>query len=162
MLTRVTITGADDLVPVSLLRALSDEFPFVEWGVLRSATREGAPRYPKAEWREELEHVSRSSHEMSLSAHFCGQLVRDTMTGDMKWFKSLPAEYDRVQLNGYHQSIQSRGAVHQGLIQEDSMGAVKQAMLEDEFDLESENAHVREARAPHLGGGRLQDNAHDG
>jgi hypothetical protein len=33
-LTRVTITGADDAVPVEALVAMALEFPFVEWGVL--------------------------------------------------------------------------------------------------------------------------------
>ena len=111
MLTRVTITGADDLVDPKILRELSDEFPFVEWGILRSVSREGEPRYPSADWREKLEAVAMRTDkpgeldtrlDMRLSAHFCGQLVRDTLAGDEKWFKSLPAEYDRVQLNGFH------------------------------------------------------------
>jgi hypothetical protein len=101
MLTSVTITGADDEVDVKDLRTLSVKFPFVEWGILRSTSREGMPRYPTPEWRAKLEYKQRVVPEMRLSAHFCGQLVRDTLAGDMKWFESLPAEYDRVQLNGF-------------------------------------------------------------
>lgn len=106
MLTRVTISGADDEVSPALLRSLSDEFPFVEWGILRSASREGEPRYPTLAWREQLGEVAilcdrPGQLDMNLSAHFCGQLTRDTLAGDMRWFKELPAEYDRVQLNGF-------------------------------------------------------------
>ena len=50
MLTRVTITGADDAVDPGALVALSAEFPFVEWGILFSKSREGEARYPSAEW----------------------------------------------------------------------------------------------------------------
>lgn len=100
-LTRVTITGADDKVDPAALRALSTEFPFVEWGILRSASREGEPRYPSAHWRERLELAWEEPPEMALAAHFCGQLTRDTLGGDDKWFRSLPAEYDRVQINGF-------------------------------------------------------------
>lgn len=101
LLTRVTITGADDGVDPRALVDLSHEFPFVEWGILRSVTREGTSRYPTDEWREKLESFG-CTHAMSLSAHFCGQLVRDTLDGDQKWFTSLPSEYDRVQLNGFY------------------------------------------------------------
>lgn len=48
----VTITGADDDVDPSALEDLSDEFPFVEWGILRSAKREG-PDYMRMKWMKD-------------------------------------------------------------------------------------------------------------
>ena len=49
MLTRATITGADEGVDHTALADLSDEFPFVEWGILISE-KAGRPRYPTARW----------------------------------------------------------------------------------------------------------------
>lgn len=99
-LTRVTITGADDAVDPTSLALLSREFPFVEWGVLRSATREGTPRYPSEMWRRRLEKEAGGT-EMALAAHLCGRLTRDTLGGDQHWVQTVGAEYDRVQLNGF-------------------------------------------------------------
>lgn len=50
MLERVTITGADDSTDISQLVELSQEFPFVEWGILVSRRSEGGPRFPSREW----------------------------------------------------------------------------------------------------------------
>ena len=75
MLTRVTITGADDDVDPEALLALSREFPFVEWGILYSAKRVGTPRYPTTEWMARLPPVPKAFH-------LCGQSARDRGHGD--------------------------------------------------------------------------------
>jgi hypothetical protein len=103
-LDRVTITGADDSVAPQDLIALSERYPFVEWGILFSGSRNGCPRYPSRTWVETLHNAveSRAGHTR-LSAHLCGQWVRDlVMNGTFTWEASYgvaSGNFGRVQLN---------------------------------------------------------------
>jgi len=109
----VTITGADDGVDPKALIALSTEFPFAEWGLLRSEKRAGAPRYPSKDWLTALfraiTHLrecdfARSMHpsgEVRLAMHVCGQISRDAMSGYGSFWDDEDLWYDRVQLNGF-------------------------------------------------------------
>lgn len=99
-LTQVTITGADDGTNVSALKDLSLEFPFVEWGILFSMSKQGSARFPTEDWLESLKLAT----GVNLSAHLCGQWVvtltnpdgsftfRDYLGGIYKIFQ-------RMQLN---------------------------------------------------------------
>lgn len=101
MLTRVTITGADNGVDPKELAALSAEFPFVEWGILLSAKRQGTPRYPGPGWLGSLERLAFAG-SVALSAHACGQIARRIMGGDKHFVLSaLQMGYRRIQLNGF-------------------------------------------------------------
>jgi len=91
----VAITGADDDVDPSALEDLSDEFPFVEWGILRSAKREGTPRYPSRKWVRAVLRLSGISH---LSLHLCGEDARQAQRGIFNGDEQL---FNRVQINGY-------------------------------------------------------------
>lgn len=74
ILSKVTITGADHTVKVSDLVEISEEYPYVEWGILFSQDKQGCEyRYPREEWLEEL----RTQKLNNLSAHLCGQWVKD-------------------------------------------------------------------------------------
>ncbi len=95
MLTRVTITGADDRVDPEQLVALSVEYPFAEWGVLFSQKRAGTPRYPTHDWREKLCQAVRGTGT-KLSAHVCGAWKNDTWT-----LPDLDPAFARMQLNGF-------------------------------------------------------------
>lgn len=97
-LSGVTITGADDQVDPKELLKLSEEFPFVEWGILFSPTRIG-PRYPTEDW---ISHLARAASQSKarFAAHFCGGCTRDTVKGDGSWMGALHRIFDRVQLNG--------------------------------------------------------------
>lgn len=98
---RVTITGADDAVDPAQLSALSEEFPFVEWGILFSKGRAGKPRYPTDVWRAKLyrEFFGKTPHALKLSAHLCGALADEVMHGhDLAAPLGL---YRRVQINGF-------------------------------------------------------------
>lgn len=53
----VTITGADDNTNHSDMINISKDFPFVEWGILFSSSRQGSERYPSIEWVNELMNV---------------------------------------------------------------------------------------------------------
>jgi hypothetical protein len=99
MLTGVTITGADDAVDPGELEKLSQEFPFVEWGVLFSFKRTSTPRYPGRAWVEEVTDRARFGRNLRLSAHVCGERARMLLLGDGA---GMPVHgFRRVQINGY-------------------------------------------------------------
>jgi hypothetical protein len=105
-LDRVTITGADDSVAPASLLPLTRRYPFVEWGILFSGSRQGTPRYPSATWLGALaDHAF--SNEMDLSAHLCGRWVRDlVLHGDLTFkdeYNSLWPIFQRLQLNFHGQ-----------------------------------------------------------
>ena len=96
-LTKVTITGADDATSTSDLSALSGEFPFVEWGILLSAKKQGHARYPSPEWQANF-----SMCDVQKALHVCGKLAADLMAGHrgpMSTAVALGAA--RVQVNGW-------------------------------------------------------------
>jgi len=110
MLTGVTITGADDAVDPAELVNLSAEFPFVEWGILMSASRAGTARYPSRRWLMALEDwaaklVRTNDHvRLKLSAHFCGEIAREALAGGLHDFPVIE-RVERIQLNGYHPGL---------------------------------------------------------
>lgn len=111
-LDRVTITGADDSIGPAHLQRLSKEFPFAEWGILFSGSRQGTPRYPSEEWVRDLAAIA-SETPLNLSAHLCGKWVRDLVLDGRLSFKD---RYDafwpiwqRLQINfrgQYHRACQ--------------------------------------------------------
>ncbi len=108
---RCTVTGADDAVDPKELVRLAEEFPFVEWGILFSATRAGGHRYPSRSWVSRLHRANQNS-AMNLSAHFCGAMARETLAGESKHVMDLPTRgfspmFQRVQLNGYSTETKS-------------------------------------------------------
>ena len=102
LLNRVTITGADNSIRPEDLLPLSEEFPFVEWAILVSQTKEDNPRYPTRAWIDELAILGKS-HGLKLAGHICGAWVRDLVV------KKSPAVFEerpefleyfpRIQLN---------------------------------------------------------------
>ncbi len=94
MLTTVTITGADDKTSHADMVSLAKEFPFVEWGILVSPKKSGTPRYPGADWIDELP-------DLRLSLHLCGQAARSILDGVIPSPFSHGIEFYRYQLNGY-------------------------------------------------------------
>lgn len=114
---RVTITGADDSVYVWDLMALTEKYPFVEWGILFSGTRQGTPRYPSLPWLKELEKEARALPQ--LCAHLCGRWVRNLVLGGDFTFKreheGLWPWFKRVQLN-FHGDPHKRAHGFEGAI----------------------------------------------
>lgn len=110
MLDRVTITGADDSIPVSELPRLSDRFPFAEWGILVSASRTGSPRYPSPDWLRTLQYAAGGASRMRLSLHLCGRFVKALLLGEVMFPLDLLDGFDRVQLNFHaeHCAMDSR------------------------------------------------------
>jgi len=100
MLTRVTITGADDTVSVDQLLDLQEKHPFVEWGILISQSHQSqlAPRFPSAQWLEEVRYLGLTG-KLKLSLHVCGRWTRDMLTGGSTMPYNYVHGFDRIQLN---------------------------------------------------------------
>jgi hypothetical protein len=102
MLTRVTITGADDSIKPIELANLSSEFPFVEWGILVSKNNYGTPRFPSLSWLQKLRGLKHDMRDLKLSCHLCGTFVRELAKGNDTVIQIMgPMWYifERVQIN---------------------------------------------------------------
>lgn len=115
MITKVTITGADDSIHPSQLAELSAKYPFVEWGILFSRDRQGSPRFPGARWLLELGGVTRKVEApLNLSMHICGEYSRDVLKGGTLFTRHLPITlFDRIQVNANASSGYVVGAIRQ-------------------------------------------------
>lgn len=107
ILKTITITGADDNTNIEDMLKISRIFPFIEWGILFSISKQGTPRYPSEQWIKRLLNVA-FENNMNLSAHLCGELSKRVVAhtfkdGDIrKIFDFLPQNsfmFNRVQLN---------------------------------------------------------------
>jgi hypothetical protein len=102
MITKVTITGADDSIEPIELAKLSQEFPFVEWGILVSKNNYGTPRFPSLTWLQKLRGLKHDVKDLKLSCHLCGSFVRDLVKGNDMIIQIMgPMWYifERVQIN---------------------------------------------------------------
>ena len=101
-LDRVTITGADDMTGIDEMLRISAGFPFVEWGILASPTRQGTSRYPSREWCSSLRGCQRSNGKLNLSMHICGGWARKIFNGTIDWSDLPDLEFSckRIQING--------------------------------------------------------------
>lgn len=109
-LDRVTITGPDDSMgsPEQLLK-ISSQFPFVEWGILTSAStiEKGVHRFPSRWWMERLgatyAQARAQGQPLQLSMHLCGRWVKQLLLGndviDTDVQNMIMGCCDRVQLN---------------------------------------------------------------
>ncbi len=92
---KVTITGPDNKTKYLDLIDLQEKYPFVEWGILFTGSKEGEQRYPSLAHREK-EFIG----VLNLSAHFCGWYARQVLEQqNFKLITELPSQYKRVQLN---------------------------------------------------------------
>ncbi len=86
---RVTITGADDTTNPADLIVMSEQYPWVEWGLLfgagvlpGSAIGDGARRFPSHEWTRNLIAMARANRvRLNLSYHLCGEYMREACLG---------------------------------------------------------------------------------
>jgi hypothetical protein len=99
---RVTITGADDEVNPEELIKLHRDFPFLELGILFSKKHQGTSRYPSEDWLMRFFDLTEEV-SLALSAHLCGQYVRDLIdTGLFTWLffkRNYYLRFSRIQLN---------------------------------------------------------------
>lgn len=134
MITKVTITGADNSIhPLSLLE-LSKKFPFVEWGILvsKNNTDTGSNRFPSLTWITELARLKNAYPELKLACHVCGGWVRDIFNGNFPLVNTLPLDiFERIQLN-------THGITHEY----NSLAFQRLASLEQEFIFQYDNANL--------------------
>jgi hypothetical protein len=83
---------------------MSKKYPFVEWGILLSATQEGSPRFPSRSWLRRfsdmvLDHNERRDPHIHVSAHLCGRWLRDLLKGNNSCPHLDLGIFERVQLN---------------------------------------------------------------
>jgi hypothetical protein len=100
-LQTVTITGADDAVNQVRLFELAQEFPFVEWAILRSTSRGGTKRYPGDRWLDGLARLALRDDSAKFAAHLCGELCEATLAGSPRTIENEAGLFRRFQLNGW-------------------------------------------------------------
>jgi hypothetical protein len=107
-LTRVTITGADDKTPINELRRLTDQYPFVEWGILIGSRH--TERFPSDVWiRTLVEEKQQGGTAMHLSLHCCGSILKSIQDGNSPFMDKIGYafySFGRVQLNFHGASLQ--------------------------------------------------------
>jgi hypothetical protein len=107
----VTITGVDTNSDIDRIIKITKKYPFVEWGILISASKNGEPRYPDKTWIERFRFALRIAcglkvgqyYTPNISFHICGKLSRDLLMGKREeiWNKYVPtlSSAKRIQLN---------------------------------------------------------------
>lgn len=99
-ISKVTVTGADDRFFPSDMFGLAERFPFVEFGILmHSRNRAGDSRFPSKSWLRTM--LAQKPDNLKLSAHLCGQYVRDFLEVGILPIQDLgqPGDFKRVQIN---------------------------------------------------------------
>ncbi len=100
-INKVTITGADDNVDINELTMLSVHYPFVEWGILFSKSREGTDRYPTIQWIDNFSDLCLMNNHQ-VSAHLCGAYMKSLLSDadDVNYFDiDFFGTFNRVQIN---------------------------------------------------------------
>lgn len=83
--SRVTIVGADDSIPPEELFNITNEFPFVEFGI-NVAPGPPSPRFPSQRWLDLLAaacHRSTANKNIAVAGHISGPWVGEIFQG--KW-----------------------------------------------------------------------------
>ena len=100
-LKHITFTGIDERTSVYDLKAIQEQFPFAEFGVLMSRHwRENGNRFPSPSVI-----ASFLGRGVNLSAHLCGGIAKDAYMGNMtsaieaSELTLLSDDFKRVQLN---------------------------------------------------------------
>lgn len=97
-LYRVTFTGVDAHTDLDRVNDLSQRFPFVEWGILLSASRTGKEqRYPRMSCIGKAGGITGK-----VAIHLCGGLASAAAMGEgdaFRWVRDRCLGVGRVQLN---------------------------------------------------------------
>lgn len=98
-LKQITFTGADDTTDPKGMVELSQQFPFIEWGILVSRSQTGMHRFPSHDWIHELLRINtKLQTPLNLSMHVCGSWIRKLLLGEDEIPLSME-QFQRVQLN---------------------------------------------------------------
>jgi hypothetical protein len=98
-LKNVTIIGADDSVTPKDLIDMSAQYPFVEWGILLSRSKQGSKRFPSRAWIQKLCSLAQDSHTRpGISWQLCGAWLEDLCMGKISCPHLKTDAYDRLAL----------------------------------------------------------------
>jgi hypothetical protein len=97
-LYRVTFTGVDEHTDLDRVNEISQRFPFVEWGILLSASRTGKEqRYPGLACIGKTGAIARN-----VAVHLCGGLASAAARSEgdaFRWVRDRCLGVGRIQLN---------------------------------------------------------------
>lgn len=151
----VTITGADDKTNPQDLVALTEKYPFVEWAILLSASKEGSARFPTVEWIEGLKSYQ---DQLRLSGHLCGRWVRDLKKGRLTFREERPTIWQmfrRCQLNmGGQYEIDAEGFLDAIALLHDKQIILQVNSMQNEILIQALAARVNAVPLFDLSGGR--------
>lgn len=104
MLKYCTLTGVDDYTDLDKLTKLSEEFPFVEWGMLYSKKRQGEGRYPSAAYQKDFYALPTmdTGGVVIKAIHLCGESVYDLIENinvEDELVGPIFSQWNRFQLN---------------------------------------------------------------
>jgi hypothetical protein len=99
-LTKITFTGVDNNTDLKKLNKLSNDYPFIEWGVLFSRSKQGIdPRYPDLYTISDFMNLEK----ITKSAHLCGAWVKNLINSE---YSNLVSPYAIYTLFGPFQRYQ--------------------------------------------------------
>ena len=110
---RVTVTGADESIEPRQLYELSEEFPFVEWGILVSKKSEGTKKFPGIDWLYEFSLLktrfeAETGQTLNASCHICGRWMRDLLMGGEQFIQDRGGwldRFQRIQINTHAETL---------------------------------------------------------
>lgn len=165
----VTVTGADDSIDPGELFELAADFPFLEFGILLSASSVGGQRFPSYEWQHDLARecdrriITRdpSIAVPHLSGHLCGDWVRYAFQGSFAAAGSRTPLWPflaRIQLN-------THGVKHEAnipsLISAANLASVGRRQFIFQYDNENtETINAVVVGLPQVNFGALHDLSH--
>ncbi len=101
-INKLTITGADNNTDFKDILKSSNQYAFIEWGILLSRDRVGENRFPSRPWLKMLIQFKKDYPYIKFAAHLCGSLAREFDLSEFKVYedeKELYDCFDRFQLN---------------------------------------------------------------
>lgn len=106
-LAKHVFTGSDDNTDVEGLLKLSNEYKYVEWGVLIANNEFGNAKYPSREWfAQRRETLAQSAIPTEWSLHVCDEWAGDLAHGIPSVFteaKDVVCDFNRMQINFFRE-----------------------------------------------------------
>ncbi len=97
-----TLTGVDESISYSQLKEISEQYPFVEWGILYSPSQAGNGRYPSKQWMAPfLQDFNDDGQSVNIAMHLCGKGVYEFFHGNSE-LEQITAHFQRIQINFHY------------------------------------------------------------
>lgn len=102
-LTTVTFTGVDDSISPDQIFKISQEYPWVEWGIyLRGHWYHPGNKFPSVQWCNKLSDLKRKYKKTQIALHFSDMLADNFLGGSqyqLSQFKDIVSASSRIQVN---------------------------------------------------------------